>query len=283
LHFNRRAPATGLAFHPWRHHVEAIGIAEKRYAEDPEYREGVLAGKRARHAICKTDINALRRLRYATDPEYRQQFLDRDPIKVRERELKRKYGISLQDYDAMLAQQHAACAICRRTFDRTPCVDHCHATRVVRGLLCSKCNQGLGCFDDDIDRMRAAADYLRRPPSSIVVRPRRDRAVRGPAGGEKAEDIRAGAPSAPEAKSRAPCASEESNTQMRRELAATLPWRRRHRRPSAAVLSGKNADAVASAIAAVEALAETVAPGWGETRHTGTARGVHPTPLAGSR
>jgi hypothetical protein len=157
-------------------------LLKKRYAEDPEYREGVLAGKRARHAICKTDINARRRLRYATDPEYRQRFLDRDPIKVREKELRRKYGISLQDYHAMLAQQHGACAICRRTFDRTPCVDHCHATDVVRGLLCSPCNQGLGCFDDDIDRMRAAADYLRRPPSSIVIRPRRDRAARGPTG-----------------------------------------------------------------------------------------------------
>jgi hypothetical protein len=157
-------------------------LLKKRYAEDPEYREGVLAGKRARHAICKTDINARRRLRYATDPEYRQRFLDRDPIKVREKELKRKYGISLQDYDAMLAQQHAACAICRRTFDGTPCVDHCHATRVVRGLLCSPCNQGLGCFDDDIDRMQAAADYLRRPPSDIVVRPRRDRAARATTG-----------------------------------------------------------------------------------------------------
>jgi hypothetical protein len=200
-------------------------LLKKRYAEDPEYREGVLAGKRARHAICKTDINARRRLRYATDPEYRQRFLDRDPIKVREKELKRKYGISLQDYDAMLAQQHAACAICRRTFDGTPCVDHCHATRVVRGLLCSPCNQGLGCFDDDIDRMQAAADYLRRPPSDIVVRPRRDRAVRATTGAEKAEDIRAGATATPQAKPHASCAREKSNTQMRRELAATLPWR----------------------------------------------------------
>jgi hypothetical protein len=74
--------------------------------------------------------------------------------------LKRRYGLSLADFDAILAYQGGACAICRERFMGTPHVDHDHDTRVVRGLLCSGCNRGLGCFDDDVDIMQAAIDYL---------------------------------------------------------------------------------------------------------------------------
>jgi hypothetical protein len=172
-------------------------LLKQRYAEDPEYREGVLAGNRARYAVRKDEINAGKRLRYATDPEYRQTFLERDKDKVREKELRRKYGMSLQDYDAMLARQNGACAICRRTFEKTPSVDHCHATNIVRGLLCSKCNQGLGCYDDDIDLMRAAVAYLQSPPSSIgcvAARPRRDRAAPATTGAKKSEAIKVDPP-----------------------------------------------------------------------------------------
>jgi hypothetical protein len=154
-------------------------LLKQRYAEDPGYREGVLAGNRARYDNRKDEINAGKRERYATDPEYRQRCLDRDKTKKRDQHLKRRYGISLKDFDAILAHQGGACAICREAFTATPHVDHCHATHVVRGLLCTDCNKGLGCFDDDIDIMQAAIDYLERPASSMrcIARPRRERAV----------------------------------------------------------------------------------------------------------
>jgi recombination endonuclease VII len=155
-------------------------LLKQRYAEDPEYRDGLLADNRARYDNRKDEINAGKRLRYATDPDYRQRCLDRDKSKARERELKRKYGLSLADFDAILAHQGGACAICRERFTKTPHVDHDHDTHVMRGLLCHDCNKGLGCFDDDIDIMQAAIDYLEREPSSlrcIARRPRRKQAV----------------------------------------------------------------------------------------------------------
>jgi hypothetical protein len=71
----------------------------------------------------------------------------------------------------MLARQHGACAICKRISSKRLCVDHCHATDKVRGLLCWGCNIGLGNFADDPSRLREAAAYLeaaRGLPSPIA-------------------------------------------------------------------------------------------------------------------
>ena len=62
----------------------------------------------------------------------------------------------------MSARQNGACAICRKKPDERLCIDHSHATRKLRDLLCRKCNGGLGCYDDDPVLVRAAADYLER-------------------------------------------------------------------------------------------------------------------------
>jgi hypothetical protein len=74
------------------------------------------------------------------------------------------YGLTPEQYDALLAEQDGKCAICR-TDDwpgRGPHADHDHATRKVRGVLCGNCNNGLGNFRDDPAQLRAAADYLER-------------------------------------------------------------------------------------------------------------------------
>jgi hypothetical protein len=77
----------------------------------------------------------------------------------RERQLRHKYGMTVADFDAMLAAQGGRCALC----DRTGCkwnVDHDHATGLVRAILCKRCNCALGWFDDDPDALRRAADYI---------------------------------------------------------------------------------------------------------------------------
>lgn len=86
---------------------------------------------------------------------------------VRRASLKALYGITLKEYDHLLIAQNGVCAICRKAETKmhvdgsfTLSVDHDHVTGKVRGLLCSKCNTGLGCFSDDSLKLRAAADYL---------------------------------------------------------------------------------------------------------------------------
>lgn len=82
----------------------------------------------------------------------------------------KRYGIDPAAYRARFEQQHGRCAICQKEetgvikgSPPTLAVDHDHASGAVRGLLCSKCNRGLGSFGDSIANLAAALDYLRRP------------------------------------------------------------------------------------------------------------------------
>lgn len=75
--------------------------------------------------------------------------------------LKSFYGLTLEAYRAMLDEQGGRCGICDRHMEKL-CVDHCHKTGEVRGLLCQRCNGGLGQFADSPDRLARAIGYLRR-------------------------------------------------------------------------------------------------------------------------
>lgn len=74
------------------------------------------------------------------------------------------YGITPEQFAAMRAVQNDCCAICTRPFPNATSthVDHDHATEQVRGLLCNRCNHGLGMFVDDIELLVRAAEYLRK-------------------------------------------------------------------------------------------------------------------------
>lgn len=81
-----------------------------------------------------------------------------NPDKVRSSVLRKKYGISLADYEMRVKAQAGLCAICGKSAKLV--VDHCHASSRIRGLLCSPCNRALGYFYDSPKILRAAADYL---------------------------------------------------------------------------------------------------------------------------
>ena len=83
--------------------------------------------------------------------------------------LKKAYGITLEQYDEMAERQGDRCGICGTDSPgekyRWFCVDHCHKTGVVRGLLCHHCNWLLGRVGDDPEVLRKAIEYLENPPA----------------------------------------------------------------------------------------------------------------------
>jgi hypothetical protein len=142
--------------------------------------EGMRDGRRN---DCKACNLAAKRERYRADPdrdiarvkawqaENRGRHLanqrarrERPEVKARERDghLKRKFGITQDDYEVMLAVQGGGCAICGKAPSeaRALHVDHDHRSGVVRGLLCFDCNAGIGKLREDPELLRLAAYYL---------------------------------------------------------------------------------------------------------------------------
>jgi hypothetical protein len=115
--------------------------------------------ERAYREKYNAEIKALR----SNAPEASESEKEATRIDSRNARLKKKYGLTIADYNKMLGLQNGKCAICciseskgRGGFH----VDHCHTTNKVRGLLCHSCNTGLGHFRDDIEILDAAAKYL---------------------------------------------------------------------------------------------------------------------------
>lgn len=99
---------------------------------------------------------AYKKHRYATDEGTRKS--------VRNTKLKQKFGISLEERDALLVAQGGGCAVCT---SKEPGAtdwhtDHCHTTGITRGILCRACNLMLGFAQDDETRLVAAIGYLER-------------------------------------------------------------------------------------------------------------------------
>lgn len=75
--------------------------------------------------------------------------------------LQRTYGVTEAQYTSLLARQDGKCAICgSRPKVRRLAVDHDHQTGFVRGLICTKCNRGIACFNDALTRLARAHQYL---------------------------------------------------------------------------------------------------------------------------
>lgn len=74
--------------------------------------------------------------------------------------LLRRYGLSFEDYNAMVKVQNGRCYICKAATDKLY-VDHCHKTGKTRALLCSSCNAGLGGFRDSVEILTSAIEYIK--------------------------------------------------------------------------------------------------------------------------
>lgn len=95
---------------------------------------------------------------------YQAEYRRRPDRKRAMRDLyyRRTFGISADEFDAMLEAQGGVCAICRQRPEREASlhVDHCHRTGRIRGILCVNCNQGIGKLGEDPELFRRAAEYL---------------------------------------------------------------------------------------------------------------------------
>jgi hypothetical protein len=151
----------------------------ERWAQDPVYRAKGHARRRAHYQAHKQESRERAR-------SYRQAHKEQESARARayyqahKQEINersrayhhahkhdsavqkalRLYGISPAEYDALLAKQGGACAICRKRSKGRLCVDHCHLTGTIRGLLCRACNLVLGALKDDQASLVAALAYL---------------------------------------------------------------------------------------------------------------------------
>jgi hypothetical protein len=154
----------------WREaNKDKIDAQRKAYRE--ANKEKVNALQRSSYERNKESRRAKDRERYEKEKPKRlagvKAWRDRNPGKVREYQLLIKFGISLAEFDAKLAAQKGACAICGLLFDSrqkatSAHVDHCHETKKVRDLLCGNCNTGLGMFNDNASVIAKAFGYLLR-------------------------------------------------------------------------------------------------------------------------
>lgn len=149
----RTCPVCGEGFTPYRDYQRAC--SRKCREKLPDSRA------RARDYQSRDEVrerkNAARRV--ATNPARRE---------VNRRDLlKRAYGLTVEQFDAMLAAQNGVCVLCGeapnpdgvRAASRLH-VDHDHETGRVRALLCNHCNRGIGAFRDDPDLMQRASLYV---------------------------------------------------------------------------------------------------------------------------
>ena len=82
------------------------------------------------------------------------------------------YGISREEFDALVELQGTACASCEDDAsgsEHTLQVDHCHETQEIRGLLCSGCNTAAGWHDDDPEKAIKLANYLRSEGTGLFT------------------------------------------------------------------------------------------------------------------
>ena len=99
---------------------------------------------------------------------YMREYNSKNKEQYRSAELHKRYGIRLEDYNTLLKAQNGVCAICKNpetlTIKGALCklaVDHCHDTSKVRGLLCSKCNRGIGLLAHSVNNLASAIHYLK--------------------------------------------------------------------------------------------------------------------------
>lgn len=82
-------------------------------------------------------------------------------------------GVSKELFSVIVALNNGKCGICAKPLDFSPShkrvhADHCHSTGAPRGVLCARCNVGLGLLGDNVESIRRALEYLTNPPARLA-------------------------------------------------------------------------------------------------------------------
>lgn len=129
-------------------------------------------GRKYPRKQCRNCECALARLWYKKIKSANNDTYKKIKKNDKNKQLKSAYGITLEQYDALAKQQNYVCAVCGKHESNMHgksdnlsrlCVDHDHVTGRIRGLLCHKCNVGIGHFEDRLDVLASAIAYLSKP------------------------------------------------------------------------------------------------------------------------
>ena len=116
----------------------------------------------------KEKVKVQRKAYYQENKDKAKAYYQENKEKVKavtvNNKYKRMYGITLEQKMEMIINQDSKCVICGEPFleSENTCIDHSHKTGKIRGILCRKCNAGLGQFRDDINILRNALEYLEK-------------------------------------------------------------------------------------------------------------------------
>lgn len=149
-------------------------LTRKKYDSQPKRKKYLSEYQKAN----REKINQRKKERAIVDLEYRNkrnqmssEWRKKNPEKQIESKkrsiLKKKYGLTSEQFDDLLKEHQEVCAICKTKNVRPNnkkgiCIDHNHKTGKVRGLLCDKCNRGIGLFGDSKELLEKAIKYIKK-------------------------------------------------------------------------------------------------------------------------
>lgn len=157
-------------------HPEKVAAEKKRYRQKhPEKITATTKIYRRKHIEKYAAASKRWRQRHpeksvAAAKRYRQKHPEKAKVYTRTSHLRRKYGITIADFNALLALQNHQCAVCGCEFGdgkKKAHIDHDHATGRVRGLVCVRCNTSIGGLGDDVLGVSRALAYLVGPVAGV--------------------------------------------------------------------------------------------------------------------
>ena len=149
----------------------AVNSAAYR-AANPGYMVAYRAENKEKSALRQRAYRAVNRAKYAAlRAAYRAANPEKIAVARRAAHQLRKYGLTVEQYDAMLTKQNGTCDICNLVCltGKRLAVDHCHDTKVVRGLLCANCNMGNGSLKESPKNLAASLVYLAKHGKALTT------------------------------------------------------------------------------------------------------------------